>query len=292
MSQAEQVLSSPTRRDPMMSARGISVELGGRTVVDAVDADILAGSVTAIVGPNGAGKSSLIRAIAGIERPAAGSMTWEGQDWFSLSRRDRARRAALVEQDSHAELPLTVRGAVALGRTPHVPMFAAASRDDAQIVEAAIRDAGMAAFADRQLSTLSGGERQRVHLARALAQQPRLLLLDEPTNHLDVHAQLSILSLASRLAGDHELAVVAALHDLNLAMTFADHVVVLHDGAVAASGPPAEVLDAGLIRRVWRGSAAPPPQPGKGAPGVAPALIHTSQAPESAWIADCALLLV
>lgn len=238
-----------------MIASGVSVVLGGRTVVHEVDIELRSGSVTAILGPNGAGKSSLIRVLAGVVRPSSGAVDVDGRDWFSLGRRERARRAALVEQDAHAELPLTVRTAVSLGRTPHGSIFSGPGRDDAAAVDGAIAEVGMAGFEERQIATLSGGERQRVHLARALAQEPRLLFLDEPTNHLDVRAQLSTLDLVRRLAHDNGLTVVVALHDLNLAVTFADRVLVLDEGRAAASGLPADVLTAELIERVWGVSA-------------------------------------
>ncbi|MET3769529.1 iron complex transport system ATP-binding protein [Marisediminicola sp. UYEF4] len=249
-----------------MSARQLSVVLGGRTVVDAVDAELRGERLTAILGPNGAGKSSLIRVLAGVDRPASGALSWAGEDWFATSRRDRARVAALVEQDVSAELPLTVRIAVALGRTPHASFLAGPSRRDDEVIDAAMSDAGVTEFAHRQISTLSGGERQRAHLARALAQEPRLL--DEPTNHLDVLAQLTTLALVRDLATRNGLAVVAALHDLNLAVAFADHVVVLDAGRVRASGPPAEVLTAELILRVWHVAATVLTHPVTGAPVI------------------------
>lgn len=251
-----------------MSARQLSVVLGGRAVVDAVDAELRGGRMTAILGPNGAGKSSLIRVLAGVDRPASGALSWEGEGWFATSRRDRARVAALVEQDVSAELPLTVRMAVALGRTPHASFLAGPSRRDDEVIDAAMADAGVTEFAHRQISTLSGGERQRAHLARALAQEPRLLLLDDPTNHLDVLAQLTTLALVRDLATRNGIAVVAALHDLNLAVAFADHVVVLDAGRVRASGPPAEVLTAELILRVWHVAATVLTHPVTGAPVI------------------------
>ena len=252
-----------------MTTRSLSVVLGGRRVVDSVDSRFGSGQVTAILGPNGAGKSSLIRVLAGVDRPDSGEVAWQGRDWFASGRRDRARVAALVEQDAGAELPLTVRMAVELGRTPHGSFLAGHSHGDARIVAAAMIDAGVADFADRQISTLSGGERQRVHLARALAQHPRLLLLDEPTNHLDVHAQLSTLTLVRNLAARDGLAVVAALHDLNLAVGFADNVIVLDAGRLVAAGPPAAVLTPALISRVWRVSATVLSHPVTGAPVIA-----------------------
>ena len=248
-----------------LRARGVTVLRDGRAIIDAVDCDLRSGLVTAIVGPNGAGKSSLIRALAGVDRPDAGTVSWDDDDWFSLPRRERARRAALVEQDARAELPLTVRTAVALGRMPHTPLFAGSTPDDAAVITAAIAAVGLTELAGRPLSTLSGGERQRAHLARALAQQPQLLLLDEPTNHLDLKAQLETLALARGLARDG-LAVVVAIHDLNLALGFADHIVVLANGSLAAAGAPSEVLTPPLIRAVWGVAASILHHPRTGAP--------------------------
>ncbi|MBC7723127.1 MAG: ATP-binding cassette domain-containing protein [Burkholderiaceae bacterium] len=262
-------VASAATSAPGLSARGITVAIAGRAIVDAVDADIRSGMVTAIVGPNGAGKSTLIRVLAGVDRPTAGTVVWQDRDWFGLSRRARARIAALVEQDSVAELPLTVRMAVALGRTPHADFLSGVSRRDEEITDDAMRRAGVAGFARRQISTLSGGERQRVNLARALAQDPRLLLLDEPTNHLDVRAQLTTLALARSLARDEGLAVVAALHDLNHAITFADDIVVLDGGRLAAAGAPRDILTPELIARVWGVHATVLTHPRTGMPVIA-----------------------
>ena len=250
-------MSGVSRDTGALTAVGVTVLRGGRAIVDGADADIRTGLVTAVVGPNGAGKSTLIRVLAGVNRPDAGSVEWDahdgdGRDWLSMPRRERARIVALVEQDVTTELPLTVHMAVALGRTPHLSMFAAPSPHDDAIVQQAMEDAGIGMFADRHLDTLSGGERQRVHLARALAQEPRILFLDEPTNHLDVRAQLTTLALALSLAREGGLAIVAALHDLNLALAHADHVLVMHDGRVVAAGAPADVLTTELVDEVWR----------------------------------------
>ena len=252
-----------------LTARTLGATANGTRILDRIDADFPSGSVTAIVGPNGAGKSTLIRILAGVDRPSTGRLEWEGSDWFGISRRGRARVAALLEQDSVAELPLTVRMAVSLGRTPHAEFLAGPTRRDADVTEESILRAGVAAFADRQIGTLSGGERQRVHLARALAQEPRLLLLDEPTNHLDVNAQLRTLALVRDLAHTGGLAVVAALHDLNLAMAFADHVLVLDGGRLEAAGTPRQVLTPTLMARVWGVSAVVMEHPLSGSPVIA-----------------------
>jgi len=232
----------------------VTVRVGGATLVDDAGFEAPAGAVTALLGPNGAGKSTLLRAIAGVghgaERPASAAVRFEGADLLALPRRERARRVALVEQESSTELPVTVRAVVGLGRTPFETTFGGRDADAARIIEDAIATAGVGAFADRELPSLSGGERQRVMLARALAQQPRLLLLDEPTNHLDVAAQLAVLAVLRRLA-DAGTTVVAALHDLSSAAAHADAVVVLSHGRVVAAGPTADTLTPALIRQVY-----------------------------------------
>jgi iron complex transport system ATP-binding protein len=228
----------------------LTVRVGTATLVDAAEFSAPAGAVTALLGPNGAGKSTLLRAVAGVERPASGSVVFGGDELLALPRRERARRLAFVEQEASTELPLTVRAVVGLGRTPHESTFSGRDAAAAAIVDDAMRTAGVAAFADRELPSLSGGERQRVMLARALAQQPRLLLLDEPTNHLDVGAQLDVLEVLQALAAAGTT-VVAALHDLTLAAAHADAVVVMSRGRVVASGPTAETLTPELVREVY-----------------------------------------
>jgi len=226
---------------------GVRVRLGGRWVVDGVDATPPPGRLTGLLGPNGAGKTTLLRTVAGLLAPDGGAVLvgGEGLDVRALPRRERARRVALLEQESSSTVPLTVREVVALGRTPFRTLWGA--DDDTQAVDRALATAGVADLAGRLWSTLSGGERQRVHVARALAQEPSLLLLDEPTNHLDVSAQLSLLGFVRSLG----TTTVAALHDLNLAAAFCDHVLLLHHGRLVASGTPEAVLTPARLREVY-----------------------------------------
>ena len=251
-----------------LEASGASVRLGGRLVVDGVDLLVRPGTVTALIGPNGAGKSSLIRTLAGTQRADAGRITIDDRDLSRIPRRERARLVSLVEQDATTELSLPVRDVVALGRTPHAGLLSGESGDDLAAIDDAMRQTGVGRFATRDYSTLSGGERQRVQLARALAQQGELLLLDEPTNHLDVSAQLETLALLRTLAANG-IGVLSALHDLNLAASFADTVVVLLDGRVVAAGAPREVLTAETIGRVYGVTATVLEHPVTGAPLIA-----------------------
>jgi len=237
-------------QDGGLSVSDVTVRVDDKTLVDAAAFDAPAGAVTALLGPNGAGKSTLLRVVAGVLRPASGTVHFNSDDLLAMRRRDRARRVALVEQDATTELPLTGRAVVGLGRTPHEALLGGRDPSSDAVVTQAMTDAGALAFADRELPSLSGGERQRVLLARALAQQPRLLLLDEPMNHLDIAAQLEVLTMLTRLATDG-VTVVAAMHDLALAASHADHVVVLSHGRVVAAGPTAETLTPDLIHEVY-----------------------------------------
>ena len=223
---------------------------GRRLIIDDVDCTVPAAAVGALLGPNGAGKSTLLHLIAGVERAEAGAARLGDRDLAALRRRERARVVALAEQDVQDAPGLRVSEVVALGRTPYLGAFAGPGDLDRSVVRRCLEDAGLVGLADREYATLSGGERQRVNLARALAQEPQLLLLDEPTNHLDVHAQLTMLGLLRELARGG-LTVLAALHDLSLAASYADHVIVLSAGRVVAAGDPRDVLTPGLIRDVW-----------------------------------------
>lgn len=233
-----------------LSLDRVSFSRTGRLIIDGVDVTLPRGSFGALVGPNGAGKSTLLHLIASIEPAASGSIVFDGTHLPTMPRRQRARTVAVAEQQSDTELDLSVVEVVMLGRTPHLGVFSSASATDAAVVRDALAAVGAAELSTRRFHTLSGGERQRVTLARALAQQPSLLLADEPTNHLDIRAQLSALSLLAELARGG-LTVLAALHDLGHAAAYADHVIVLADGAVVAAGDPAEILTPELVLAVY-----------------------------------------
>ncbi len=230
-----------------LDASRIRITAGQKLIIDGVDCSVPAGSVSALVGPNGAGKSTLLRTLAAVHRPDAGTVSFDGADLFATPRRERARIVAFVEQDTSTDTAMSVRAVVGLGRLPHEGVWSGGST---AAVDAALETTGTAAFADREFATLSGGERQRVLLARALAQEPSLLLLDEPTNHLDIGAQLTALTLLRTLSAGG-MTVLAALHDLGLAATYAEHVIVLSAGKVVAAGPTAQTLTPELLRAVY-----------------------------------------
>ena len=231
-----------------LSASHVSWAVGGQTIVDDISVDIVEGEFFGIIGPNGSGKTSLISLLAGLRKPHRGHLSLFEQRMADLGRRPLSQQIALVEQHAETTERITARQAVELGRTPHLGAMAPWSTADDAIVEAALAEVGMADLAHRLWHTLSGGERQRVHIARALAQQPRILILDEPTNHLDVGHQLGLLELVRQQQG---LTVVAALHDLNHAAMFCDRIAVMHQGRMVVTGPPIDVLTPDLIAEVF-----------------------------------------
>jgi iron complex transport system ATP-binding protein len=211
-----------------------------------VDLAVREGETLGLVGPNGSGKSTLLRLLAGILRPTSGEVAVEGRPLSGLPRRLAAQKIAYLEQQADTGEAITVRDAVELGRTPWLTPLQPWSDEDDRIVAGALADADLHGFESRFWATLSGGEKQRVHLARALAQRPRILLLDEPTNHLDVRHQLSMLDLVAALP----VTSIIALHDLNQALA-CDRVGVMAGGQLVALGPPQEVLSVDRIAEVF-----------------------------------------
>ncbi len=236
--------------EPALACRALSVGYGARTVLAGVSLDLAAGSWTAVVGPNGSGKSTLLRALAGLLPLLQGTVTLQGRDLASWSRRERARRLAWLAQSSGAT-NLTASEVVGLGRFAHSGWLAHRKSEDDAAMRRAMLATGSLAWAARRLSTLSGGERQRVYLARVLAVEAPVLLLDEPTTHLDPPHQEDIARLLrsqARLAG---VCVLSAIHDLSLAQT-ADRIIVLGSNGLIGHGSIREALDGDWLSMAFR----------------------------------------
>jgi iron complex transport system ATP-binding protein len=236
---------------PALEIRSLTVELGGRAVVSGLGIRVERGEWLGLIGPNGAGKTTVLRAMAGLVS-YSGSLEADGDEVARLSRREVARRIALVPQMPVTPAALTVADYVLLGRTPHTAYLGRESAADRAAMARAMRRMDLDALAARPLASLSGGERQRAVLARALAQEAPLLLLDEPTTALDIGRQQSVLELVDCLRRELGLTVVAAMHDLTLAGQYADRLVLLSAGLPAAEGPPAEVLTRWTISEHYR----------------------------------------
>ena len=216
-----------------------------------VDLSFEPGVHTSILGPNGAGKSTLLRALLGLVRPDSGTVSFDGRPTADWSRREMARRVALVSATEDFAFPLTVRELVAMGRYPHLGPWRGPSKQDRDIVEAALRELDLDRLAARPLSSLSAGELQRARLARALAQQADHLLLDEPVAHLDLAHELSTFRRIAELTKRKSLTTITVTHHLNLASRFSDRIVLLAGGRVTASGRPEAVLTGDRLQETF-----------------------------------------
>ncbi|HYI75943.1 MAG TPA: ABC transporter ATP-binding protein [Gaiellaceae bacterium] len=237
----------------MIELRGVTVELGGRAVVNGVDVSVADGEWLALIGPNGAGKTTLLRAISRLV-PFAGEIVLDGRPAAELRRAELARLVAVVPQEPSTPPWMTVAEYVLLGRTPHLGPLAKEGAADRDAAARALGRLDLLALADRRLGTLSGGEKQRAVVARALAQEARIVLLDEPTAALDIGHQQQALDLLDGLRAESGLTLVAAMHDLTLVAQYADRMVLLDGGHVVADGAPADVLTEALIAQHYGAS--------------------------------------
>ena len=228
----------------------VAVTYGDRVAVAPFSDTVTAGEWVGLIGPNGAGKSSLLRSIGGLVKHD-GVVSVDGDRLGALSDRERATRVAYVPQEPLIPDDMTVTDYVLLGRTPYIGYWSSESAHDRRVVAETLDRLRLGDFAHRLLGALSGGERQRVVLARALAQQAPVLLLDEPTSALDIGHQQQALELVTELRTMQSLTVISALHDLTLAGTYTDRLVMLHEGRVVATGPATEVLTAERLGAVY-----------------------------------------
>jgi iron-siderophore transport system ATP-binding protein len=266
--------SSPpsTQGEGRVRLRADQVRLGygDRTVVDGLDLDVVAGTITAVIGPNGCGKSTLLRALGRLLKPAAGQVLLDGKRIDRTPTREVAKVLGLLPQAPSAPEGLTVADLVARGRHPHQAWYRQWSADDEDAVAQALEWTGIADLAERPVDELSGGQRQRAWISMALAQGTDLLLLDEPTTFLDLAHQVDVLELVRRLHTEAGRTVVMVLHDLNLAARYADRLVAMRDGQVVASGDPAEVITEELLQEVFGLAARVISDPVAGTPLVVP----------------------
>ncbi|WP_226436627.1 ABC transporter ATP-binding protein [Rhodococcus yananensis] len=243
--------TGPGQAQPRLTARNVALGYGDRVIVEDLDLDIPTGVVTTIIGPNGCGKSTLLRALSRLLKPRTGSVVLDGRDVTSMRTRDVARVLGLLPQAPTAPEGLTVADLVARGRHPHQSWIRQWSSDDEGEVSLALTRTGIADLADRPVDELSGGQRQRAWISMALAQGTDILLLDEPTTYLDLAHSVEVLDLVDQLHSELGRTVVMVLHDLNLAVRYSDHLVVMKQGRIVATGAPSEIISVDLLHDVF-----------------------------------------
>ncbi|WAL41469.1 ABC transporter ATP-binding protein [Brevibacterium sp. BRM-1] len=250
-------------------AAALDVGYGDHRVLTGVDFALLPGELTVVLGPNACGKSTLLKALARVLAPEAGSIWLDGADIRSLKSKEIARRLGLLPQQSNSPGDITVADLVARGRYPHQGLLHQWSESDERAVDEALAAASIAELAARPVHALSGGQRQRVWIAMVLAQQTDILMLDEPTTYLDITHQIEVLDLAADLQRQGRT-VLVVLHDLNLAFRYATHIVLMREGRIVAQGRPNDIVTAEAIEAVFGLRSRIIPDPETGTPLVVP----------------------
>ncbi len=251
--------------EPLLHAADVSFGYANTPVLRGVNLALRPGEVVTLIGPNGAGKSTLLRALLG-QLPAGGKIAWQGRALPSWTRRDLARLVAYLPQSPAVQVEQTVRDVLRLGRAPYWGAFGIESPRDNEVVNEVAALLHLDDLLDRHLDHLSGGQRQRVFVGRCLTQEPQALLLDEPNTFLDLRHQVELFQLLRKLSRDRGVGVLLASHDLNIAASLSDRLILLDGGAVASDGTPEDVLDPDRLARVYgvpmqridRGTGEPP----------------------------------
>lgn len=233
----------------MLEIQNLSAGYDGGETLHGVSAAFRPGCLTAIIGPNGCGKTTLLKCAAGLKKPAGGEIRLDGTDYFALSPKEIARRVSYMPQ-SRGVPEISVRHLAEHGRYPYLSFGRELRAEDRAWVQQALERTGMAEKAGVPVSHLSGGERQRAYLAMMLAQQAGVLLLDEPTTYLDPSAQFMLMELLASLAAEGR-AVAAVLHDLGLAMRYANRILLMQNGRLRMDGTPEEIYASGLLEQVF-----------------------------------------
>ena len=214
--------------------------------------EIPRGKITTIIGPNGCGKSTLLGLLTKGHKVKKGEITLDGMNINTIKQKPFAKKVAVLHQHNNENLNITIRELVAYGHTPHQKAYEGITTEAEKIIDWALECTKLTDLQDRCLSALSGGQRQRAWLAMALCQQPEILFLDEPTTYLDMYYQMELLDLVKKLNTQYNMTIVMVLHDINQALNYSDHIIVMKSGEVLKVGSPKEMVDEQLIQEVYK----------------------------------------
>lgn len=232
---------------PLITVNELSWAVADTEVLKSINLSVDHGKFIGLLGPNGAGKSSLLRCIYRYCKPSKGDVRLSGHDIWQLNADDYAKQVAVVLQETPSQFNLSLFDVVSLGLTPHKRLFSGTTNDDKKLIQQAISQVDLTEHSNQVFDSLSGGEKQRALIARAIVQRPQLLIMDEPTSHLDVKYQIQLMELAKSL----NVTVLASFHDLNLAASLCDELLVINQGEIVAAGKPQEVINEQMLSEVF-----------------------------------------
>lgn len=221
-----------------LNVENINITIDKKEIIKNVSFKVKEKSFVGILGPNGSGKSTLLKSIYGVNKPKKGNLYYEGENLLTMPSKERAKKIAVLAQESGGHFDFTVEQIVEMGRYPHKKTLENYSKEDDKIVDETLAKLNLQSFKQRSFSTLSGGEKQRVLIARVLAQNTDFIILDEPTNHLDIGHQLEIMNIIKNL----NITVLSAIHDMNIASLYCDYLIVMREGRIVKHGKTEEVL--------------------------------------------------
>ena len=235
-----------------METKNLKIKYGDKIILKNANFKVNDGEIVTIIGPNGSGKTTLIKALSRYVKQASGNIYLRGKDIYSIPTKEIAKQVAILPQVKHVSADITIENLVSYGRYPHLSFGQRINNKDKEIIAWAIEKTGLKELKDRYMGNLSGGESQRAWIAMALAQKPEILILDEPTTYLDISYQLETLELVKELNKSLGITVIMVLHDLNQAARYSDKIYVLKDGNIRAYGKPRNIIEANLIKDVFR----------------------------------------
>jgi len=216
-----------------------------------VSSEIEIGKITTIIGPNGCGKSTLLSVMSRNHAPSSGEVILDGKAISEYKPKEFARKLAVVHQQNEAPADITVEKLISFGRMPYKNIFSPQTDEDREAIERALVCTNLQSKRDKPIYALSGGERQRVWIAMTLAQNTPMIFLDEPTTYLDIYYQLEILELVKELNEVYGLTIVMVLHDINQAIRYSDHIIVMKDGEIVTKGNPNDVITEEMVKAIY-----------------------------------------
>lgn len=230
-----------------LKVQNISFGIGNTKILKDISFEVEENSFVGIIGPNGSGKSTTLKSIYGVNKPNGGEIFFEGENLLKMSGRERAKKIAVLAQESGGQFDFTVGQVVEMGRYPHKKTLENYSKEDEEIINQVMEQMKLQDYKDRNFNTLSGGEKQRVLIARLLIQQSDFIILDEPTNHLDIGHQIDIMNTIKGMG----VTVLAAIHDMNMAALYCDKVILMKSGEVLQHGTVEEVLTHSMLKKLF-----------------------------------------